>query len=71
MDSLKVTVLVSRLQAALKYCEVSLNIEDINPRLIYSAPSIEKTAEHILYLAQRKMGPRSEMDPGLLHDERR
>jgi thioester reductase-like protein len=52
MDSLGVAVIVARLKAALRYCEVSLDIGGINQRLIYSAPSIEKVTESILNLTK-------------------
>jgi len=50
MDSLGVSVVVQRLQAALKYCLVSLNLSEINPRLIYSAPSVDRTTEALVHL---------------------
>jgi thioester reductase-like protein len=52
MDSLGVAVIVARLKAALRDCEVSLDIAGISQRLIYSAPSVEKITESILNLAK-------------------
>jgi thioester reductase-like protein len=50
MDSLGVSVVVQRLQAALKSCGASLNLSEINPRLIYSAPSVDRTTEALVHL---------------------
>jgi hypothetical protein len=51
-----VAVIVSRLQAALTYCNVPLDIADINTRLVYSEPSTLKTTDHILNLSTRNNG---------------
>ncbi|TVY80570.1 Non-canonical non-ribosomal peptide synthetase FUB8 [Lachnellula suecica] len=52
VDSLKVAILVSRLQAALRCCEIPLDTVDIGPRLVYSAPSIDRITESIIHLAK-------------------
>lgn len=51
MNSLKVAVIASRLQAALKSCGFSSRTGDISPRLIYSKPSIENITQYVLGLA--------------------
>jgi thioester reductase-like protein len=51
MDSLRVTVVAQRLRAALKFCEVSLAGATVDPRMVYSAPSINQMAEILINLA--------------------
>jgi hypothetical protein len=53
MDSLKVLVVVQRLGAAVKTIGMPINLEDINARLVYSAPSVDKMTEAILELVKK------------------
>ncbi|KAF8859904.1 acetyl-CoA synthetase-like protein [Acephala macrosclerotiorum] len=56
LDSLRVMIIVQRIRAALKVCGVPLNPEDVNPRLIYSAWSVEKVVEALIRLANLRNG---------------
>ncbi|KAE9365218.1 putative NRPS-like enzyme [Stipitochalara longipes BDJ] len=53
MDSLKVLLVIQRFRAAAKTIGMSINLEDINARLIYSAPSVEKMSGALLGLANK------------------
>ncbi|KAF4632064.1 hypothetical protein G7Y89_g6066 [Cudoniella acicularis] len=56
MDSLRVSVVVSRLKAALKYCGIDVDPAQVNPRLVYSSPDISKLTTTILHLAGDQNG---------------
>lgn len=56
LDSLRVLVVSQRLQAALKHCNASIDVEDINPRLVYSAVSVNAIFETVLQLIAKKNG---------------
>lgn len=54
LDSLGVSVVVRRLKAALEACSVSLDFEDVNPRLVYGAASVDKLTYAIMSLTKKK-----------------
>jgi hypothetical protein len=56
MDSLKVLLVVQRFRAAVHTIGALIFLEDINPRLIYSSPSVDKMTEAILGLAHKMEG---------------
>ncbi|PVH86351.1 acetyl-CoA synthetase-like protein [Cadophora sp. DSE1049] len=56
MDSLGVSVVVRRLKAALEACSISLKVEDINPRIVYSAATVDKLTDAILTLIDNAQG---------------
>jgi hypothetical protein len=53
MDSLKLSIVLQRLKAALKIFSIVVNGEMINARLVYSAPSVDKMTEALARLAER------------------
>ncbi|KAK0105234.1 hypothetical protein ONS95_004375 [Cadophora gregata] len=56
LDSLGVSVIVRRLKAALEACSIPLNIEDINPRFVYSAANVSKLTSALLTLRNTAQG---------------
>jgi hypothetical protein len=54
MDSLKVLLVVQRFRAAAETIGMFVNLEDINTRLIYSAPSVEKVSAALLALSTKR-----------------
>ncbi|KAH7390129.1 putative NRPS-like enzyme [Cadophora sp. MPI-SDFR-AT-0126] len=56
MDSLRVSLIVRRLKAALEACSISLNLEDINQRLVYSAATVDKLTHAISTLFDNGKG---------------
>lgn len=71
VDSLKVLVVVQRFQAAVRASGMSINPDDINARLIYSASSIAKTAEAILGLNQKLDGIEQVQNAAIFSRERK
>ncbi|CZS91474.1 related to nonribosomal peptide synthetase MxcG (component of the myxochelin iron transport regulon) [Rhynchosporium graminicola] len=56
LDSLGVSVIVRRLKTALKVCFPSSNFEDISPRLIYGAATVDELTCAIMALIESKRG---------------
>ena len=57
IDSLRVTVVAQRLNAALQWCELSLTrLGMVDARLVYSAPSIAQMAETLISLSGQNEG---------------
>jgi thioester reductase-like protein len=52
LDSLGVMVIVQRLKAALKFCEANIDLNVIDPRLVYSAPSIGQISNAIITILE-------------------
>lgn len=56
MDSLGVATVARRLKAALEAYSISLNFEEINPRMVYSAASVDKLVYTVMTLIDKKRG---------------
>ena len=56
LDSLGVSVVVKRLKAALEASSIYLQFEDINPRFVYGAATVDKTTDAILTLIDNSQG---------------
>ncbi|CZR62914.1 related to nonribosomal peptide synthetase MxcG (component of the myxochelin iron transport regulon) [Phialocephala subalpina] len=56
LDSLRVIIIMQRLRAALALCEIPIHTENINPRLVYSAWSVERMANAIVRLSSSQNG---------------
>jgi aryl carrier-like protein len=60
MDSLGAMIIVQRLRAALKLCGAPVNLNAIDSRLVYSAPTIGQISEAIITLLKSSDHPEKE-----------
>jgi thioester reductase-like protein len=73
MDSLRVTVIVQRIKAALRSCKAPINISEVTPRLVYANPSINQAAAVISALISdqdQKSGETAVVDSAMTQESK-
>ena len=69
LDSLGVVVIVQRLKAALKACDADIDLNMVDSRFIYSAPSLIQISDAIIALLGKRNGASNALDNPLRHSK--